>query len=58
MVNTTKTIKFGGHLILTKSDISSDLAVQAEIMSWLLIRVTSLGLNVWQFLNWEHRPEI
>jgi glutathione S-transferase len=32
--------------------------VQAEIMSWLFLQVTSLGPNVWQYLNWEHRPEM
>jgi GSH-dependent disulfide-bond oxidoreductase len=37
---------------------SSDPAVQAEIMSWLFLQVTSLGPNVWQYLNWEHRPEM
>jgi glutathione S-transferase len=27
-------------------------------MSWLLLQVTSLGPNVWQYLNWENRPEM
>jgi glutathione S-transferase len=27
-------------------------------MSWLFLQVTSLGPNVWQYLNWEHRPEM
>ena len=37
---------------------SADPAMQAEIMSWLFLQVTSLGPHVWQYLNWEHRPEI
>jgi glutathione S-transferase len=27
-------------------------------MSWLFLQVTSLGPNVWQFLNWEHHPKM
>lgn len=27
-------------------------------MSWVFLQVTSLGPNVWQFLNWEHRSEM
>lgn len=37
---------------------SSDLSVQAEIMSWLFLQVTSLGPIVWQYLHWEHRKEM
>ena len=38
--------------------VSADPAVQAEIMCWLFLQVTSLGPNVWQYLNWETREEM
>ena len=56
----TKTTNYGG-LISQRCSLltsSADPGVQAEIMSWLFLQVTSLGPNVWQFLNWEHRPEM
>jgi glutathione S-transferase len=37
---------------------SADLAVQAEIMSWLFLQVTSLGPIVWQLAHWDHLPEM
>jgi glutathione S-transferase len=36
---------------------SSDPAIQAGIMSWLFLQVTSLGPSVWQFLNWAKMQE-
>ena len=38
--------------------VSADPVVQAEIMCWLFLQVTSLGPNVWQYLNWETREEM
>jgi glutathione S-transferase len=59
-INTIKNTNYGGLIPHVRSLLmsSADPGVQAEIMSWLFLQVTSLGPIVWQFLHLEHRPEM